>query len=518
MKRRDFLHTAAATSLPILLNGMGVSVLPQSSMFRAVNGETDRVLVLVQLNGGNDGLNTLIPIDQYSNLANARTNILIPENTVLNLTLATGMHPAMTGLKNLFDDGKLNIIQSVGYPNQNRSHFRSSDIWTSGSAHDEFLTTGWMGRYFESKFPDYPQSYPSDDCPDPFAITIGSLTSETCQGSSSNYSLALNDPSSLGQLNEAEPGDIPLDTCYGYELDFIRTSIAQTNAYSTTILDAADNGGNLATYPETGLAEKLKVVAQLISGGLQTSVYIVNLGGFDTHATQVEEGDTTIGEHAVLLQTLSDAIAAFQQDLQLLNLEERVVGMTFSEFGRQIKSNDSLGTDHGNAAPLMVFGSCVNPAIIGNNPEIPSEVDNQEGVQMQFDFRSVYGSILMDWFNVSEEEVKGLLFPEFQHIPVLQLCTTTSTLDANSFQDTIEAYNYPNPFRDWTHIVFKSKTEWARVSIFDSLGHEIKVLADRQFSAGEHQLSFEAHGLAAGNYYFRIVTKDRQKTKVMVKS
>lgn len=519
MKRRNFIQTTAATSLPILLKGMGLSALPKSSIFSAINGESDRVLVLIQMNGGNDGLNTIIPLDQYDKLAAFRSNILIPENNLLSLTSETAMHPAMTGLKSLYDDAKLGIIQSVGYPNQNRSHFRSSDIWTSGSHADEFLTTGWMGRYFESKFPNYPEDYPNDDCGDPFALTIGSLVSETCQSSSSNYSLALTDPFSPTELNITEPGQIPTDTCYGYELNFVQQAILQTNAYADTVLNAANNGANLATYPEGNtLAEQLKIVSLLIAGGLQTSVYIVNLGGFDTHANQVVEGETTTGEHALLLQTLSDGIAAFQEDLKLLGLQERVIGMTFSEFGRRILSNDSLGTDHGNAAPLMVFGSCVNAAILGASPEIPDQVDILDGVQMQFDFRSIYGSVLMDWFGVTEEDVKNLLHPEFQHLPILQVCNTTSTTDPNSFVEEMDAYNMPNPFSNTTEIIFTTKNEWAKISIFDPIGQEIRVLASRQFSEGEHRITFEAHGLAAGNYYFRIVTKDRMKTKLMVKN
>ena len=406
MKRRDFLYTSAATSLPIMLNGMGISVLPKSSMFKAVNGDSDRVLVLVQLNGGNDGLNTIIPLDQYSKLADVRSNILIPENSVLSLADNVGMHPVMGGLKSLYDDAKLNIIQSVGYPNQNRSHFRSSDIWFSGSAADEFVTTGWLGRYFENRFPNYPADYPNDDCPDPFAITIGSLISETCQATGSNYSLALNGADSLSELNEPEPGEIPLDTCYGFELHFVRQSIAQTNAYSDTILNAANNANNMATYPETNLAQQLKIVAQLIAGGLQTSVYVVSLGGFDTHATQVEEGDPTIGEHAVLLETLSDAIAAFQQDLQMLSLEERVVGMTFSEFGRRVQQNASRGTDHGTANNVFLFGGSLRKkGIINSAPDL-SQLDKGDLIH-QVDFRTIYADLLENWLSVDAKTILG---------------------------------------------------------------------------------------------------------------
>lgn len=517
MKRRKFLQTTSAASIPLFLSGMKVGALPKSSFFPTIN-DSDRVLVLIQLNGGNDGLNTLIPLDQYSNLANARQNILIPENNVLQLEDGIGFHPVMTGMKSLYDNAKMNIIQSVGYPNQNRSHFRSLDIWTSGSAAEEFLSTGWLGRYFNNLHPSFPEDYPNDDCPDPFAITLGSIVSETCQGPSTNFSMALSDPENLTTIIEGEEGTLDLNTCYGYELDFLRTSIKQTNAYADSIETAVNNGNNVAQYPgDNRLAEQLKIIAQLISGGLQTQVYVVNLGGFDTHAAQIADSTTT-GFHADLLQTLSDAVAAFQEDLELLGLNERVVGMTFSEFGRRIRSNDSLGTDHGTAAPLFVFGTCINPAIIGENPEIPEEVDNLEGVPMQYDFRSVYGSILMDWFEVSEDDVKSLLYEDFQHIPIIQLCNTTATIDSSTEAEEIESYNFPNPFTDWTTIVFKTKNEWARVSVYDVLGNELKVLAERQFSTGEHRINFEARDLPSGNYYYRIVTKDRQKTKGMVKS
>lgn len=517
MKRRKFLQTASVVSVPLLLNGMKVGALPKSSFFPTIN-DSDRVLVLIQLNGGNDGLNTLIPLDQYSNLANARQNILIPENSVLQLEDGIGFHPVMTGMKALYDNAKMNIIQSVAYPNQNRSHFRSLDIWTSGSSAEEYLSTGWLGRYFNNLHPDFPEGYPNEACPDPFAITLGSIVSETCQGPATNFSMALTDPNNLTTIIEGEEGSLDLNTCYGYELNFLRTSIKQTNAYAETIETAAINGNNLAQYPDdNNLAAQLKIIAQLISGGLQTRVYVVNLGGFDTHAEQVADSTTT-GIHAELLKTLSDAIAAFQEDLQLLGLDQRVVGMTFSEFGRQILSNDSLGTDHGTAAPLFVFGTCINAAIIGENPEIPEQVDNQEGVSMQYDFRSVYGSILMDWFEVSEADVKSLLYEDFQHIPIIQVCNTTSIFDSAAEATEIESYNFPNPFKDWTTIVFKTKNEWARISIYDVLGHEIKVLADQRFSAGEHKINCETRDLPAGNYYYRIITKDRQKTKGMIKS
>ncbi|MFK7755889.1 MAG: DUF1501 domain-containing protein [Flavobacteriales bacterium] len=518
MKRRNFIKTsAAAGTIPVLLNGFGISSLAMPSIAAAANGDSDRVLILIQLNGGNDGLNTIIPSDQYDTLQALRSNVIVPETSILPLTDFTGMHPSMTELKNMFDSGKLNIIQDVGYPDQNRSHFRSTDIWTTASDADEFLETGWLGRFFEQNNPGYPEGYPTADCPDPFAITVGSLVSETCQGITGNYSLAVNNLQDNDGLLEGTSGNWPTTECYGAELAFLETSIEQTNAYAEVIQTAAASGNNQATYDEENeLAQQLKIAARLISGGLQTKVYVVTLGGFDTHANQVEEGETTTGDHAVLLSKLSQAISTFQQDLELLGIEQRVLGMTFSEFGRQIASNDGLGTDHGTAAPLMVFGPCVNPVILGNNPTIPEQVESQEGVPMQFDFRSVYGSILMDWFNLTESDVSGILFGEFAYLPILLGCDTSIDKE-EPFTQSIEISAYPNPFTVSTNIVFESKAEKVRLSVFDHRGAEVRVLADRMFSQGEHILIFDSFGLSAGKYYVRIQTSTRQNTCSVIK-
>lgn len=518
MKRRNFLQTTSAVGLPLLLNGMSLSAIARPSFFNNGNGSSDRVLVLIQLNGGNDGLNTLVPLDQYDQLANVRSNILLPQNSLLPLVDNLALHPNMSGIKSVFDNAQATFVQSVGYPNQNRSHFRSTDIWTTGSAADEIITSGWVGRYLDDQFPGFPEAYPNEDCPDPFAISLDNIVSETCQGIGGNFSMAFTDPFSLTSISEGTDTPLP-DNHYGTQLAFLRQSIVQSNAYSGVITDAANAGSNQVNYPaDNNLANRLKTVVQLISGGLQTSIYVVNIGGFDTHADQVAAGDPTQGIHANLLAELSEAVKLFMDDLKLQGLDERVIAMTFSEFGRRIRSNDSLGTDHGTAAPMMLFGSCVNPGILGDNPEISRDVTVQEGIPMQFDFRSIYGSILMDWFEVPESKVKTLLYNEFQYIPVLRLCqATTSTKDLDSFGESIVSYNFPNPFRDWTTIAFESKGEWVRLSIFDDLGHEIKVLSNRQFPAGEHQVRFDSHGLPPGHYYYRIQTANRQKTKLMVK-
>ena len=416
MKRRQFLQSGSFLSLPVLLGGLEVSAIAKSSLFSMVNNGDDRILVLVQLNGGNDGLNMVIPLDQYSGLSQVRPNLLIPESSVLKLVDKTGIHPSMTGLHRLYQDEKLAVVQSVGYPNQNRSHFRSTDIWTSASDADEYLNTGWVGRYLDQNYPGFPEAYPNADCPDPFAITIGNVVSETCQGPLTNFSFTLANEASVRLVEEtvAAPSD---GTCYSTEVEYIRTTIKQSNAYASNVLKSFDLGNNIATYPENNrLGDQLKVVANLISGGLGTKIYVVNLGGFDTHANQVLIGEPENGDHATLLKTVSDAISAFMEDCKALGIHERVVGMTFSEFGRQIKANNSFGTDHGTASPLIVFGSCVNQGVFGQNPEITADIAPQEGVPMQYDFRSVYASLLVDWMGVKESDIKSLLFEDFQRI------------------------------------------------------------------------------------------------------
>lgn len=421
MNRRNFLRTSGALGLPAFMGASGLAAAP-SSMLNALLStvNNDRVLVLVQLTGGNDGLNTLIPLDQYSNLLQVRSNVMMPANTLLGLDANTALHPAMVGMQNLYSDGLLGAIQSVGYPNQNRSHFRSMDIWTSASDASVELTTGWLGRDLEENHPTYPSGYPNDTSPHPLAMVMGSVVTPTCQGSVSNFSLAVRNPFNYTYI--APGGETPVpENNYGDELTFVRQTIAQSNAYGDIVTDLANLGDTQATYPETRLGEQLRNVAVLLSGGIQTKIFVVTLGGFDTHANQTT-GDNTTGEHASLLADLSSSIAAFQDDLELLGLADRVLGMTYSEFGRRIRSNTSRGTDHGTAAPLFVFGNCVQGGTLGQSPIIDPEVGISDGVPMQYDFRDIYGSVLIDWFDFTVTEVTDLLYPGFTYLPILNGC------------------------------------------------------------------------------------------------
>ncbi len=431
MKRRNFLRTAGALSLPALIKG-GIAAAPMELFSQFINPNSDRVLVLIRLSGGNDGLNSVIGLDQISNLRQVRPNVALPDNGIIGLTQTVGLHQNMTGMKDLFDNGQLGIIQAVGYPNQNRSHFRSTDIWTAASASDEVLSTGWMGRFLDRDHPDFPNGYPNDEFDYPLAMTMGNVVSETCQGVSSNFSVAVNNPFSFTYIAPGGMTALP-DNYYGDEVGFVRNLIGQSNEYGDIVQSTAENGNSLATnYTDGPLSRQLRNIAYLLSGGIGTKIFVATLGGFDTHSVQVT-GDNTTGNHAQLMAELSDSIKAFTDDLALLGLSDRVLGMTFSEFGRRIRSNQSNGTDHGDAAPLFLFGDCVQGGVLGNNPEIDTEVAQNVGVPFQYDFRDVYGSVLVDWFEVPAATVSNLISGGFNYLPIANGCNTTLDVDLMSF-------------------------------------------------------------------------------------
>ncbi len=352
MKRRNFIQSlTAAGSASLFLNGQPVQSIQRSSLIKllASAGDNcdDHVLVMIQLNGGNDGLGTITPVDQYDKLVNARSNILIPENNLINLdgVIDNKLHPSLTGLQSFWNNGTAKIIQNVGYPDQDFSHFRSTDIWLTASDADVVLNTGWAGRFFDTDHPTFPDGYPNEDNPDPIAIQVGYISSPAYHGPNANFGHTVSGLESFYDLVEDDRTDV-LDSPYDHELAFIRRTAIQTNAYNAKIKAAAESTDNLSTlYPpeETNeLADQLKIVARCIGGGLKAKMYMVTLNGFDTHASQVEENDNTTGMHAELLKYLSDAIVAFQDDIEKMGVSERVMSMTFSEFGRRITSNASF--------------------------------------------------------------------------------------------------------------------------------------------------------------------------------
>lgn len=518
LNRRDFikLSAVASASLPIALSGFPLFANDKPKAYQ-FSQDNDNVLVLVQLQGGNDGLNTIFNLNQYDNLQAVRSNIIIPEKDLLAVHNATRFHPSMKGMQQLWNSEKLNIIQNVGYPNQNRSHFRSTDIWNSASAAEQYTSSGWLGRFFDQNHSQFPENYPNETQKDPFAITIGRIVSETCQGPVANFSMALEDPENPGTALATDVGEIP-DNCYGDALTFVNNTINQTNAYANVVKKAASSGKNASKkYTNSGLSEKLKQVAKLISGGLQTKVYVVQLGGFDNHDNQVVEGEAKTGKHANLLKELSDAIAAFQEDIELLGIAHKVIGMTYSEFGRRIRSNGGFGTDHGNAAPLFVFGACANATILGDAPEIDTQVDIKEGVQMQYDFRNVYGTVLTDWLGATKQEASTVLFDEFDGLPIFKNGCSAVLSSENSLLHTMEVNVFPNPATHWVNISFLGNNETVKITLYNTIGAVVKKITNKTYSSGKHSIEVPLQDLAKGNYFIHYQSKTISKTKKLLK-
>jgi uncharacterized protein (DUF1501 family) len=522
VKRKEFLKiTIPATVLPVVINGLSLksfgAASPLAYLLQA-DPDNDRVLVIIQLQGGNDGLNMVIPIDKYSDYFNARSNIAISQGSILTLNneTRTGLHPSMSGLRTLYNEGKLGIVQSVGYPSPSFSHFRATDIWMSGSDSNQVLINGWAGRYLDYIYPGFPDGYPNTDMPDPLGIQIGSVTSMVFQGPGMSMGMSISNPTSfynfISGVEDPAPG-----TLAGKELKYIRMVAKQTAQYSEVIKKAAQNVPNQAPYPASNsLADQLKIVALLVKGGLKTRIYMVSLGGFDTHSSQVTSGDTATGKHADLMKKVSDAIKAFQNDLSFLGVEKRVMGFTFSEFGRRIKSNSSYGTDHGAAAPQFVFGSSANPMIHGTNPAIPAIVTVNDNIPMQYDFRSVYASLLQDWLGVKNEDLQQVMLKNFQNIPLLKSTTSIEDNPNNTANTLIE--NYPNPFTQYTSIKFISDGGHTLIQIINQIGQVVDTPVDKEYDVpGTYTVQWDSRNHRPGIYYARLQNGRVQQVRTMMK-
>jgi uncharacterized protein (DUF1501 family) len=437
MNRRKFLGNTALFTVPLMLQGVPVfagdgALSPFLQSLTDVASNCGKILVIIQMNGGNDGLNMVIPLDKYTQLASARPNVLIPAAQTLPLTgtTTTALNPGMGALKNMYDNGKVCIVQGVSYPNPNFSHFQAQDIWFTGSNTLPTPSTGWLGRQLDFANPGFPTGYPNAANPDPIAIQIGGILPLLLQGANINMAYNAPDPNSLIQVATATASTAPANE-YGQELTFLRLMKDQSNAYTTRISAAYNGQATLSTmyttdpFPDNDLSTQLKVVARLIGGGLQTSVYVVNHPlSFDTHIDQVVAGAPNTGFHVRALKILSEAIAAFQNDITLMGKADKVTGMTFSEFGRRVINNTSQGTDHGSGAPVIFFGAKVNGGIIGDSPIIPAVSNANTQVPMQYDYRQLYASVMQQWFCMTAPQSQTVLNAPFSTLPIFFLGTT----------------------------------------------------------------------------------------------
>ncbi len=478
MKRRAFIKKSiGAAAIPVLASGVPMRLMSNELMQLMASGTNDNIVVLIQLMGGNDGLNTTIPVNQYDTYKQYRENIAIPQTgnrKYINLNPADpaneqlGVHPDMTHFKQMFDDKMVTIVQNVAYDNTDLSHFRGRDIWFMGGDANDTLHSGWMGRYLDNTYQGYPDDYPNDEMPDPLGLEFGysmSLAFQREEGIPAG--LAIIDPETFYQIvsgSGVSPPDWLPDSYYGEELKYIMDLELKSNQYAERIKEVYDLGVNSpeVVYPEeypgeapegykkNDLAWQLQAVARLLSGGSKTKLFIVKINGFDTHADQTLADDSTQGIHAALLYHVSSAIKAFYDDLKDQGFDQKLLTFTMSEFGRRVNSNGSFGTDHGMAAPLFLFGPMLKNQILGEVPDLTNL--NDGNLIHQFDYRQIYTSILVDWLKAPPEIVEVVGWDDYVDSRLDLFHNPDGINEQNKLINNAVLSVYPNPAREYTNI------------------------------------------------------------------
>ncbi|MEO1651904.1 MAG: DUF1501 domain-containing protein [Bacteroidota bacterium] len=432
MNRRDFLKLSGPLSAaPLLLNAIPVrSFFPDDVLLNTNCDEVSaRALVIIKLDGGNDGLNTVIPLSEYDRYAHYRPKIRIPEtgsnkyiklDNSLSNQQQVGLHPSLKEIKTLYDEGFVNIIQGVGYPDHNRSHFKSSDLWETGgdSKPQNFnLDSGWIGRYLETAYEDLLNGA-NPKYVDPLGIHLGTTKVSLGFHTTQEHSVALGLEernvsgfhSFISGVGGLPPEVIP-NSDYGKELQFLIDTQNSTNVYAERISSVYAQGINAIDYPNYGLARRLQTIARLLIGGSQTKVFLTRLGGFDTHVNQLYS-------HERNLREFSASVKAFMDDLKALGMEKRVMVTTYSEFGRKIAENQNRGTDHGSFGPMMVIGAGANGGVTGKNPNLDKQ-NRGALAELQHDYRQVYATLMQDWLGADQEAIAAAKFDQFAKLSLV---------------------------------------------------------------------------------------------------
>jgi uncharacterized protein (DUF1501 family) len=439
--RREFLRStvlgsALSWTVPAFLANTLTALQTEAadSATQIITGRDSTILVVLQMAGGNDGLNTVVP---YANdfYHNARPKIGLPAQQVLALNGEIGFHGAMKGFKDLYDAGNLAVVQGVGYPNPNRSHFRSTEIWQTASDSDRIEKFGWLGRYFDNACAGADPTV---------GVTIGSQLPEAffakspkgvCFNNPQNYRFISNGSAteeSYKKLNELEMSSplpdggptmiseensggsisslaagMPMQG--GRAIDFISRTALDAQMSSDKVRAIAAKVQNQAVYPGSPLGNSLKLVAKLIGGGLPTRIYYVSQGGYDTHTNQINSQQRLLGD-------LADSTKAFVDDLKAQGNMSRVLVMTFSEFGRRVSENANGGTDHGAAAPMFIVGNKVKAGLLGKYPSLAPQDLYQGDIKYNVDFRNVYASVLENWLKTKSAPILGR---QFEPLPIV---------------------------------------------------------------------------------------------------
>ncbi|TAF76858.1 MAG: DUF1501 domain-containing protein [Bacteroidetes bacterium] len=581
MERRKFIRQSLAYSGgAFFLNGIAFNTMQANSLqTSAAISKNDRVMVIIQMHGGNDGLNAVIPVSQYSSYYNLRPNLAIsdtgqrkflPLDSGLSTEKQIGLHPDMKGFKELYDRGELAILQNVGYENMNGSHFKGRDIWFGGVGAEDNISSGWMGRYLQleyertgKKFPDdFPTIPPDDSMYFPLGlefsneVSLGFNTAATVPAAISipnpgTFFDLVSDLTGYNDEIKVDPRGIPTPTMkptlYGKELEWILEIEQGTDKYAKKIQEAYKLGDATKTsvvYPNryplaapsgslyNALGSNLQIVSKLISGGCTTKIYLIRIGGFDTHVNQVETYDNSLGSHAALMYHVSASMKAFQDDLKARGIADKVVTVTMSEFGRRAESNNSYGSDHGTVAPLFVTGTKINPGIIGANTDL-SKVkanggnlsDKKEDV---IDFKVIFSTILQDWFELENSNI-STVFPAlatsatsawgepdiYDKVP---LFGNRTNLDSFMVKN-IDFKAFPNPATEFCTIqVSLIKSQKIELLLLDTKGNRLLVLFNGNLVAGKHEFPLDLSQLPKGLYFYTLLSNSFTQTKKLIKN
>lgn len=521
MKRRDFIATTIAT-------GSAISMYPYITKANPIKDnkvqtpdsflEDDSIMILIELTGGNDGLNTVIPLfqDEYYNL---RPNIAIKEEDAIRFqSTDLYLHPALvtnvdnSGFLGLLQNGNLAIVERVGYENYTMSHFRSADIWESGLINTDpniKLLDGWLGRYFASKLDNYPFEIPEH----PLGISISGEVPLSLRSEKGHMGITLTDPNqfyNLGKGLTPFEGKFQGKSNYENEYNFIHTIAEQSEIYSQEVKLAFDKGVNMVNYPASGLAAKMGLISKLISGGLKTKVYHLKLSSFDSHVQQMT--DPLSGQHPTLLNQLASAISLFMRDATIQGFSQRVAGLTTSEFGRRAYDNGSRGSDHGSSSVMFMFAhdDNINAGRKGDPPNL-TDLDGNGNPRFQFDFRRLYTDFLETWFGANEKDTENVFGEPVLPMGILKTRVKTHVEDLAFTNGRPGMDVYPNPVfqSEVCNIRFDlKKSADCDIKVYSIDGRVVKHIYNGMLFNGPN--SFELRGLRTGHYMITLSINDRR--------
>lgn len=507
--RRGFLQTLGlAGAGTLMLSKIPVQAANASPLGAALSAlENDRILVIIRLKGGNDGLNTVIPFYDYDNYQAVRQNIKITEAASFALSDDFRMPNYMNSLLPLWNEGKMKIVHGVGYPNQNLSHFSSADIWASAGDNGDVVDTGYLGRYFEDLYPDYLVNPPDV----PPSVQIGSLGNLMFEGNETNYAFSVANPDQLEQIaqNGSQYDVVNLPDCeYGDQLGFVRGVTNTTYFYAEVIKNAYDSSTNEVNYDNTSLSKQLAIVARLIKGNLGTKIYMVSLDGFDSHANEPDI-------HQELMPDVANAIKNFFDDLASANMDSDVLGMTISEFGRRVEENASQGTDHGTAAPVMLFGEGLNGnGFINSHPSL-TDLDEDGNLNFTTDFRSIYATVLEDWLCLDPTLVNTVLLDNYSRLPLGMNCNAVSVEDQILSQ--FEHYAIYQNKEVYVHFKLNTASK-VSIELINILGQNMGVFHSKNHVAGVYKIPINPKNIrfAYGHYIYRITVNGKSYSKKII--